>query len=341
MKETVVLPVTEPSQAAQAKRAAESLARSLKFNETEAGKVAIVTSEMATNLAKHAKSGELLISPLEFNGTYGVEVMALDKGPGMANVAKFLRDGYSTTGSMGTGMGAVMRLSSLFDIYSLPGVGTALLARLWAKPLPEKPFRMDYGAISLPKLGEKVRGDAWTVHQTEARGILLVVDGLGHGEFAAEAARAAVEVFEKNRGQSPAAILEAAHSALHRTRGAAILVAEVDFASGTLRCAGIGNIAGIILSSSRNHALFSHNGIVGHQAHKIQEFSYPLPERALIVMNSDGLVSRWSLDPYAGLAARHPSLIAGVLYRDFRRSNDDVTVLVARATATPAQKGAE
>lgn len=335
MKEMVVLSVTEPSQAAQAKRSAQSLARSLEFDETEAGKVAIVASEMATNLAKHAKGGEFLICPLECGGALGLEVMALDKGPGMANVAKFLRNGYSTTGSLGTGMGAIMRLSSSFDIYSLPGTGTALLARLWAKPLPENPSDLDYGVISLAKPGERVRGDAWAVDQSPGRSIFMVADGLGHGGLAAEAAMKAVEIFKKNQSQSPSAIIEAAHGALHHTRGAAVVVVEIDVASRMVHCAGVGNITGIILSSIGSRALVSHNGIVGHQSPKIQEFTYPWPERALMVLHSDGLTSRWSFDHYPGLTARHPSLIAGVLYRDFNRGNDDLTVLVARAQTAP------
>ncbi len=63
---------------------------------------------------------------------------------------------------------------------------------------------------------------------------------------------------------------------------------------------------------------------------KFQEFAYPFPKGATLVMHSDGLISRWTLDAYPGLAAHDPALVAGVLYRDFQRGRDDVTVLVAR-----------
>jgi anti-sigma regulatory factor (Ser/Thr protein kinase) len=339
--QNVKLPVTEASQVAEARRLATNLARSLGFNETEIGKVAIVVSEAARNLVKHAISGELLLKSLNCEGIAGIEILALDKGPGMTNIAECLRDGYSTAGSMGTGLGAIVRLSALFDIHSIPRMGTALFARLWSKLLPKNPTRynLDIGAICLPKPGEEVSGDTYAVDQRHDRSLILVVDGLGHGLLAAEAGMEAVRIFQNNINLGPAAIIEAAHFALRGTRGAAMAVAEVNRVQSpsvdkeklSVRFSGIGNIAGVILSPEGSRNMVSHNGIVGHNVNKIQEFTYSLPVGGLLVMHSDGLQSRWSLERYPGLAGRHPSLIAGVLYRDFNRGRDDVTIVVARA----------
>ena len=63
---------------------------------------------------------------------------------------------------------------------------------------------------------------------------------------------------------------------------------------------------------------------------RVQEFTYPWPPGAILVLHSDGLLSHWTLDRHPGLAARHPMLLAGILYRDFRRGRDDTTVVVAR-----------
>jgi hypothetical protein len=76
----------------------------------------------------------------------------------------------------------------------------------------------------------------------------------------------------------------------------------------------------------------AHNGIAGHEARRIHEFSYPFPDDGLLVLHSDGLKSQWSLDGYPGLAERDPALIAGILFRDFNRGRDDVTVVVARVS---------
>jgi hypothetical protein len=184
--------------------------------------------------------------------------------------------------------------------------------------------------VCLPKPGEEVSGDSWAIAPEADRYLIMMVDGLGHGPLAAEAARAATMVLAENSRLSPAALVEVAHAELHRTRGAALAIIEFNSIQ-SANFSGIGNIAGTILTRERNHHLASHNGIVGHQLSRVQEFVYPWPEEALLVLHSDGLATRWDLMAYPGLIERHPSLIAGVLYRDFRRGYDDVTVLVAKS----------
>jgi len=332
MRESLLLPVKEASQVGEARRLATRLARDIGFSETETGKVAIVVSEAAGNLAKHAREGELLLRRLEHNGVMGIEVMALDRGPGVTNVAECLRDGYSTKAGPGTGLGAIARLSALFDIHSIPGVGTALLCRLWSKPLSGslQSAPLEVGAVCLPKSGEKICGDRWTIDQGPGRSRILAVDGLGHSHLAAEASVEAVRIFLDNPRLGPAEMVEAMHAGLRSTRGAAVGVAEVDIHNKVVRFAGVGNIAGVILSPEGNRNMVSHNGIVGHNVRKIQEFTYPWPDGGLLVMHSDGLASRWSIDNHRGLASRHPSLIAGVLYREFSRGHDDVVVVAAK-----------
>jgi len=175
---------------------------------------------------------------------------------------------------------------------------------------------------------------AGAVDQCPGRSLILLADGLGHGILAAEAAVEAVKTFQNNTSLAPAQVVAAIHAALRSTRGAAVAVAEVDAAQQVVRFAGVGNIAGLILSADGCRHLVSHNGTAGHEVRKIQEFTYPWPARGggrqpLLILHSDGLTSRWDLDRYPGLAQRHPSLIAGVLYRDFYRGRDDVTVVVA------------
>jgi hypothetical protein len=108
-----------------------------------------------------------------------------------------------------------------------------------------------------------------------------------------------------------------------------VAIAEIDPHRGSLQYVGIGNISGAILGRDSVRNLVSHNGIVGHTVRRIQEFSYELPPDWLLVMNSDGLKTRWTLDGYAGLIRRDPTVVAAVLFRDFERGRDDATVLVA------------
>jgi hypothetical protein len=109
-----------------------------------------------------------------------------------------------------------------------------------------------------------------------------------------------------------------------------VAVAEMDETRREVRFAGVGNISGIIISSTGNRSLVSHNGTLGYEARRIQEMIYPWPEEAILIMHTDGMTARWDLDNYPGLLKKHPSIIAGVLYRDFKRGTDDVAVVVVR-----------
>jgi len=331
MSETVSLPITETTQVGEARRIAVALARRVGFGEEAAGKAALIVTELANNLVKHAHGGELLLLSLEQDRTAGLEVQALDKGPGM-DLSRCLRDGYSTAGTPGTGLGAVVRQSAFFDLHSSPSSGTALLARLWSGPKARNgpAHEAVTGSVSLPLAGETVCGDGWAMERRESRHLFLIADGLGHGPLAASAAREAVRVFHANAGLEPVPILQAIHAALRSTRGAAVALADIDFTGQVVRFAGVGNIAGTVATRDGTWSMVSHNGTAGHLASRFQEFVYPFPPGALLVMHSDGLTGRWRLDEYPGLSSRDPALIAGVLYRDHKRGRDDVTVLVVR-----------
>lgn len=338
MRDLLDLYITESSQVAEARRLISAISRSLGFNETEIGKIALVVTELATNLVKHGeREGHLIIRSLEGGQVNGIEILSLDKGPGIEKVTEALQNGYSTRGSPGTGIGAIRRLSSVFDLYSLPSLGTAVLASIWSGQLPEPPDNMNLkiGGISLYKPGEEICGDAWAVEQSPDRSLILIADGLGHGIDAAESANEAVKIFQKNKHLTPTNMISTIHDGIKHTRGAAVAVAEVDADHEVIRFAGVGNISGAILSSLGVRHLVSHNGTVGKEIRRNQEFTYPWPVRnkdqlPLLILHSDGLATHWDFNQYPGLSHRHPSLIAGVLYRDFKRGNDDVTVVVAK-----------
>jgi anti-sigma regulatory factor (Ser/Thr protein kinase) len=331
MKVTERVPVNDRSQVAEARRLAAGVGRVLGFDETRVGHASIVATELATNLLKYAGGGEILLRSVQGGATSGVEVIALDKGPGIENVGESLRDGYSTSGSPGSGLGAVQRLSSLFDIYSRPGRGTAVLSQLWRRPPASVPAQpLEVAGVCLPVKTEEACGDAWAAHQSRERALIMVADGLGHGEHAAAASAVATKVFEDSLDGTPAQIIERMHRALRGTRGAAVAVAELRCSQRVVRYAGVGNISGRIVSGDGGHGTVSHNGTLGMDAPKIQELTYPWPNDGMLVLHSDGLGPHWNLEDYPGLRARHPALIGGVLFRDHNRIQDDATVVVAR-----------
>ncbi len=329
----VILSVDEPSKAGEARRRVSALARRLGFGDAEIGNIALVVTEAATNLHKHATQGVLIAQGIWEGETGVLDILSLDRGPGIDDVGRAMTDGFSTAGSSGNGLGALARLSPEFDLYSMLEAGTAVLAR-FRRPLTtdREPARFTLGSVSVPLLGEEVCGDGWAVAEEPGRLLVMVVDGLGHGMPAAEASRAAIESFRAHKGQTPEQIVRGSHEALRSTRGAAQAVALIDTEAGEVRFAGVGNISGVVLTpgNSRSSNMISHNGTVGHTVRKVQEFSYPWSPGSLLVMHSDGVASHWHLDRYAGLTARHPTLIAGLIYRDHVRGRDDATVLVAR-----------
>ncbi len=317
---------------ADERRFALKLAEALQFNESGSGRVALVVTEAATNIVQHAGRGEILLRPFAREAPASLEVLALDKGPGITNVAEALRDGFSTGGSSGHGLGAIARLSTCFEISSAPGKGTALLARI-GRVKPKRPAKpgLEWGVVCVPKRDEEVCGDAWAVTAGHVRNTILVVDGLGHGLQAFEAANEALRAFWQHAGERPASILNALHENLRATRGVVAGVAEIDWDARELRWAGAGNIAGTLVPvEGKASSLVSHSGTVGQNVTRCQEFTHRWPDEGLVIFHSDGLSRRWELESYPGLTRKDPSLIAGVLYRDFASRVDDVVVLVGR-----------
>jgi anti-sigma regulatory factor (Ser/Thr protein kinase) len=323
--------VNDQSGVAEARRAATDLAGRTGFTEVETGKLALITTELSTNLLKHGSGGEILVGTYEDNESQGIEILALDKGAGMSNVAACLEDGYSSAGTAGHGLGSVIRQSHFVDIGSWPGMGTAVLARVApGKPTSSKPpTGPTWGGISIAKAGQSVCGDAWSVSNTGNARTLLVADGLGHGPEAAEASVEAVRLFHRYNGHTVANLIDYVHGGLRSTRGAAVSIARFDPATRKITFSGIGNVAGMTVVAGETKRMVSMVGTAGFNARKIQAFDYPF-ERGLVILYSDGLATSWTVDRYTNLASLHPSLIAAILYRDFTRHRDDATVLVAK-----------
>ncbi|GAC1479509.1 MAG: ATP-binding protein [Steroidobacteraceae bacterium] len=326
--------VEDKSQVGECRRIAQRLAESQDFDATQVGRVGIVATELANNVLTHAGRGELLVQALHHGNDVSIELVAIDRGPGM-EVETCMRDGHSTAGTAGTGLGAVSRLSTLFDVYSLIDQGTVAVARIsrqnhaGGEPAQRRGTAADFGAICLPLEGELDCGDTWRIAVSEGSMAVLVADGLGHGWLASAASLAAAESFSENPFERPSEAMQHLHAKLAGGRGAAAAVAILDHGSAKVTYAGVGNIAGSVVSAERSKGMVSHNGILGAQLLRKQQFEYEFLEGSRVVMHSDGMSARWSMADYPGLFARHASVVAAVLYRDHARARDDITVVVA------------
>lgn len=327
-------PIGDVSEIAPARRGIGALASQLGFNEEDAGRAALVATEVGTNIVKHGGSGEIIVKQLNDGARRGIELLGLDKGPGMADVGKCLRDGYSTSGSPGNGLGAIERLSQRFEIFSRVGVGTAVLAQLWPDSRQPSAQRLEIGALVIPKPGETYCGDTWCYAERVEGVLVLAIDGLGHGIAASQAAHEASGVFETEKHRPALRIMQSLHEALRPTRGAAATLMEIDWDAGRATSVAVGNVQAALVNGDEIKRIAADNGIVGHVMSRPRELVHECRPSTVLIVHSDGLTANWRLERYPGLMQHHPALIAGVLYRDCKRGRDDCLIVVIRRTAS-------
>ncbi|HEX9981702.1 MAG TPA: SpoIIE family protein phosphatase [Thermoanaerobaculia bacterium] len=322
---------------AEARRVATQCAEALRLSETSVGKARLITTELATNLVKHTPGGTLIFGSND--GTpQTLTITAIDRGEGIRNLQEAMADGYSTAGSPGTGLGAVARGATSFDIYTFGGKGTVAVCYIADEvartppPPSGSPSRISIAGFCTPKSGEDVSGDDWAAVSGRDSVTLGIVDGLGHGEAAAMAAAYGVRVIRERADRELEHIIQAMHGALRPTRGAAVGLARIHPGAGRVDFVGSGNIAGTIVTEDTARKTVSHGGIVGHEMRKVQSFSYPWASDSVLVLHSDGIGTGWNLQSYPGLIQHEPAVIAAVIYRDYCRGTDDATVVVAKAS---------
>jgi anti-sigma regulatory factor (Ser/Thr protein kinase) len=326
--DTTWFPINDASASGSARRAAIKLAGRLGFNEARRGDVGIVASEVSSNLFRHAREGSVAVQVALRHGSPGVQIVAVDHGPGMADFSAFSVDGRSTTDTLGVGLGAVARLSTSLDVSSQPGLGTVMVAGLWSEA-PEV-GSADVGGITRPIANEEPCGDAVAGRETNAHQVVLVADGLGHGPLASAASQQAVDAFFDIDDTEPRAVLSRLHDRLNHTRGAAAMVLTVDPSFRRLQVAGIGNISAFVVGRESRRALVTFPGIVGHQTITIRQIEYDIDDESIVVMHSDGVKDSWDLAAVPGLSRRSAPVIAASVLRDAGSRRDDASVLVIR-----------
>ena len=306
-----------------------TLAAAAGLDESRSGDAGLVATEAATNVIRHARHGGALLATLRDGTRAGVLCIAWDRGPGM-DVEACMRDGMSTAGTPGKGLGAIARIASQYDIYARRGGGTIVVATIYPRA-PVKPAREKFaiGAVCVPYPGEPIAGDGYAAHFAGDVATLLVCDGLGHGDGAAQATAAVLDVFHAAPLDAPSAILARAHDAARSTRGAAATIVRVDRTAATCTVAGVGNVQAWIVGGSARQLVTQH-GTLGQATPRVREEVHPLGPQSFVVLHSDGIRTRWNLDDHPGLPGRMPTTIAAALWRDFGRGRDDTTVVVLR-----------
>ncbi len=320
------LAVEDVSAVAACRNAALALASQLQFPASRADQLALAVTEAASNLHKHARQGSLLLCVNRDADVPGIELVTIDAGPGLRDVSAAMRDGHSTTGTLGIGLSAIRRLADFSDLYSRPGHGTALIARFWPAP---GPLAISCAGLVRPITGETECGDAFGVIRRDDVVTAVFCDGLGHGPLAAAASARALAAVLDEPASEPAALLERAHRRMSGTRGGAVAV--VQLTGQVARFTGLGNVAGFVLSTGSRKSMLSVPGIAGYQARAFRQFDYEVPPGAVVILHSDGISSRWEVAAVPDVETRDPLLIAAVLLAEAGIHRDDAGIVVLKS----------
>ena len=328
--------VEERSYVSYIKREIHNQVQRCKFSQIQAGKIDIIVSEMASNIIKHAGSGELLFRVDEFDELCSTfEIISIDNGPGIADTARMMRDGVSTTHTLGQGLGSINRLSDMAQLYSMPGWGTIHYAMVkkdsGKKTSAVKKAGLEIRALCVNKPRETVCGDGYSIRHSDSETFIFFGDGLGHGEFAKDAVDRAGEFFLQSRDNEPVDIIRNMHEKIRRTRGLVGTVARCDLKSNQWTICGVGNIFTRVYSGIESKNIMPYNGTIGlNLPSTMNSYVLNCENNQHLIMCSDGIQTRWDLNKYPAVLKYDSMILASAIYKDFSRRNDDASVLIAK-----------
>jgi anti-sigma regulatory factor (Ser/Thr protein kinase) len=333
-----IIPVATASDVYMACRAAREMALAIGFDAKVSEEIGIAVSELASNLVKYARGGKLTLRPVNDGGRDGVQVESSDSGPGIADVEQAMADGFSTSGSLGCGLGAVNRLMDQFDIRSRPGVGagTHIVCTRWLRVDEPRlsPCPLEFGAATRAYPMLPVNGDAFVIKRWRASALVSVIDGLGHGQYAYRAAQIARQYVETHVDQPLDAIFRGVERACRSTRGIVMALVRFDFAGDGIRFsfASVGNIEARVLGGQARQQFIIRRGIVGGNAPNPRVTEHRWEPGTVMVLHSDGIPRHWGLADFPDLTRESAAAMAQRLLRVLAKGHDDATIVVVRDT---------
>lgn len=303
------------------------------FGPVRTAEIDIVVSELTSNIIKHAKKGELLYRLSSEDDLPLLEIICIDEGPGIKDISHSMRDGISSTNTLGQGIGSVTRLSNVAQFYSAPDWGTIVYCRfhplLTQKSKTEK-YLLRCLNVAIP--GETVSGDGCVIKHTSYGFHLMLGDGLGHGQHAKQAVDDAIDSIRNSMENDPALLLKKISADVKKTRGLVATILKLDNHSGHWEICGVGNITARLYSGIVFNNYMGNNGIVGHNLPgRLENTLYPAERRQQWILCSDGLRSKWDISQYPLILKYDPMMLAACLYKDFCRRTDDVSVLILKS----------
>lgn len=314
------------------KRDVHRLALQSGLSEKKIAEIDIVVAELGSNILKHGGGGEVLIM-LTDHPVPALEIIGIDNGPGISDLNRMMKDGVSTTKTLGQGLGAMKRLSDFLQVYSVKAWGTIVLARFHLKPAPAVPPKQDFEirTLLIPKPGEKVCGDGFYI-STDRTGIRVFAgDGLGHGPEANNAVNAAINSFRYCMLKELSEVIRQIHVDVKNTRGLVGTLATFNYKDKHWRICGVGNIHTRTWTSTNSKTYLPYNGIIGHNLPRtINEQATEPGADQLLLLCSDGIRTRWDMNKYPGIFRYDMSILASAIYKDHARKTDDMSIVIVK-----------
>ncbi|HEY1115732.1 MAG TPA: SpoIIE family protein phosphatase [Chitinophagaceae bacterium] len=323
------LNATDRSYFAILKKEVHALAMTGGFAVKRLAELDIVVAEIVSNLAKHAGGGEVLVKLMEEKGVQGLEIIAVDSGPGISDLKGMMVDGATTKNTLGQGLGAIKRLSDQYQVYTQKEWGTLQLARFFVEALPHtrKKEMVTVRSLLLPKPGETECGDGFHFKQTKEYVKLFLGDGLGHGKEAALATRNAIEAFKQCPDDSPVENLRFIHHSVKKTRGLVATIAFFNLKERKWTICGVGNISTKLFGATTSKTHSPYNGIVGmNMPNTMNDQVVDYEPGQCIILCSDGVKSKWDILKFPGIQRYDLSLLNAALFKDFARNTDDLSI---------------
>ena len=329
-----LLNVTDRSYFAIIKREVHTLTLNAGFSAKKTGEIDIIVAELVSNLVKHGGGGQVMAKVQVANGNTFLELIGIDAGMGMADVSRMMVDGVSTRNTLGQGMGAMKRLSDMFQVYSVRDWGTITIIRVYK----EEPLYVDpvttttqIRSVIIPKPGEQACGDGFFQKTTTDCISLFLGDGLGHGPEAQKAVTQAGEVFMKCQEKEPTSVIRHINASVKKTRGLVGTVVSLDVRERIWRICGIGNIQTRIFDGGELKGYMAYNGIIGlNVPNTLKSHEMPFENGQLLIMCSDGIKTRWDISRYPTIMRYDLTMLCATLIKDFARNTDDTSVVACK-----------
>jgi len=326
-------------------RKINDLANSYGFTD-RTGDISLALTELCTNLFKYAGGGKVsvnLFPDLDSHGgktpsQTGLEITVVDSGPGIYNLDRAFKDGFSSSDSRGSGLGKVNQATDEIDVTTGPE-GTRFTFRVWSRS-PERNFDpvvppLSFGFATRKHPAMDHNGDAFIHKLWDNRALIGVIDGVGHGERAHKASSKAREYIEKHYDVSLKSVLSGTNRACRGTRGAVAGLLRFHWNNEDtvgIEFAGVGNIKCRVLADRKKEHLISKRGLIGK--------SFPVPrivfrewtgnKRKAIFLYSDGIKSHWTVEDFEGVMEQQAPVMANRLLSELGRPNDDATIAVTK-----------